>query len=181
MRVNQVQHARKAQGRCSRCGDDIAVGDPYRHWKSRYGPRLVRCMRPECSPRPSELITNEELSRLTAAQEDATAAILAASDDDLAEDFVEDLRSALEDAASEAEEVAESYREKQSNIEDGFGHETEQSAEFEEKADQVDSWADELGNADLNEYDEDDTIDRDDWAQSQRDVAQEAVDALDVY
>lgn len=62
--------------------------------------------------------------------------------DDLAEPS--DATSWLEDVAQQIRDLAEEKRESASNIEEGFGHETEQSAELNDIADQLESWADDL-------------------------------------
>lgn len=55
-----------------------------------------------------------------------------------------DVKAVLEAAAEEARGLAEQRTEAADNMEDGFGHETEQSATLREHADNIESWADEL-------------------------------------
>lgn len=57
-RVNTVQHARKPQGKCQKCGTAIEVGDPYRWWKGRYTGKYLRCMASACYPQAYERETN---------------------------------------------------------------------------------------------------------------------------
>jgi hypothetical protein len=54
-------------------------------------------------------------------------------------ELVSEIVEAIRELASEKEEAA-------SNMEDGFGHETEQSNELRETADALEGWADELEN-----------------------------------
>lgn len=56
----------------------------------------------------------------------------------------DDVQSALDDAGSAIEELAEEKRESASNIEEGFGHPTEKSEELEGIADELESWKDEI-------------------------------------
>jgi len=72
-------------------------------------------------------------------------------------DSYESLEDAQAWASEKAEEIrglAEEKRESASNIEEGFGHETYQSAELNEIADNLEQWADDLENIDLPEYPE---------------------------
>lgn len=116
---------------CGRCGEALPKGGAYRWAKPgfRTRTRLIRCTKPECSFRQSELTTSK-LSEVYAAQEDALDEIEAAED-------VEGLESALTDAADRAREVAQEYRDAAEAMGDA-------GAEMEERADELDSWADEL-------------------------------------
>lgn len=140
MRVNHVKRAAKP-GICEVCHGDIRIGQPYCWIKSRYGPKRSR--HTTCRPfRPSDLTSNEKLSNLYAIQErieDETSAwgLLESTD-------LDDLVSALDDAATEAREVAEAYQESAGNLESGFGHATSQSEELASNGSEVEGWADEL-------------------------------------
>lgn len=92
------------------------------------------------------------------------------------EDFesLEDAKSWASDKAQEIRDLAEEKRESSQNIVDGFGHETEQSSELEQIADDLDQWADELEDADLPEFpgedeDDDEESDEDDDEESDED------------
>lgn len=140
MRINRVKHAAKP-GVCEVCPDAIEVGQPYNWIKSRYGPKRSR--HAACRGfRPSDLTSNDKLSRLYAIQEriedEASAWGLLESAD------LDDLVTALDDAVSEAREVADEYRETAENLEQGFGHSTSQSEEIASNGDEIDGWADEL-------------------------------------
>lgn len=101
-RVKTVQKSRKA-GKCSACGDPLPIGSAYRYFKPGFRTRLkvIRCMKPECTPKASELTTSR-MSEAYAAQEDAHAAIESA-------ETVDDLTSALEDAAGRASDLKDEY------------------------------------------------------------------------
>ena len=123
----------------------IAKGDVYYHWTpfrsaKRYSKEY---------PRPSVVEPNGTRSAYLALQESLSDALEGA-------ETMEDLRSAVESAASEAQAVSEELHEKAANIEDGFGHATERSDEFEGQADEVDAWASDLEGLSLDDFDIDD-------------------------
>jgi hypothetical protein len=152
-RVTSVAKAQKEQGSCGKCGTKIETGQPYRWWKFRYGGRRVRCMKPNCSPRSSDLTGSDKLSRCYAAGESISDAI----DEFRKNKDIDDLRSTLEDAANEIREVGEEYRESASNVENGMnGNRMPICDELEEKADNLDSKADEIEGVagDLEEFSE---------------------------
>lgn len=137
-KVKHVAKARKHQGKCQACGAEIKAGDPYKWWtigfRSRSkSKRCGTCPVPPASQRES----NEKVAAIYAAEEDLTKALAEAGDR-------EAVQEALTNAAEQIREAGELWRESAQNIEDGFGHETEQSIEQTEKADAADSWADEI-------------------------------------
>lgn len=133
-RVTTVNHARKDQGSCSKCGDKIRKGDGYRHASPGFrSAKIVRCLKAECSFRGSDLTTSK-LATVYAAQEGA-------EDDVNAAETVEDLKAAVESVAEAAREVADEYRE----AAEAMG---EAGYENEERADTLESYADEVDNFD---------------------------------
>jgi hypothetical protein len=150
-RVTSVAKAQKSPGKCGKCGAEIKAGEAYKWWAFRYGGKRVRCG--SCpTPRASEL-TQSKMSGVFAAQENAQDAISAFRDG--SHDSADDLTSALESAAEDIRSVGEEYRESSQNIEDGFQHRTQMCDDLEEKADALDSVADELSNAssDFEDFD----------------------------
>lgn len=129
-RVTTVNHARKDQGNCSKCGDPIKKGDGYRHASPGFrGSKIVRCLKPECSFRGSDLTTSK-LATVYAAQE--------AAEDDVAQaEDADGLKAAMEAVAEAAREVADEYRE----AAEAMG---EAGYENEERADTLESYADEV-------------------------------------
>lgn len=154
-RVNVVKKAQKAQGKCERCGEEIKAGDSYKWIKPRShraarGIKRKRCM--TCpSWRPSETTSSTALSSVYAAQENASDELALWTPD---EGTADDLRAILQACADGFREGAEAYRESAQNIEDGFGHATAQSEELGEKADTLESSADDLESADVEDFDE---------------------------
>lgn len=149
--VHTVKKCRKSPGECGRCGKKIKKGEPYIHWKFRYGGKRIRCL--ECPrPRYSELIFSGKLSAIEAAREGIQDAIEAFRGDHDSDS----LRSALETAAEDVRQVAEEYRESAQNIEDGFGHSTQQCDDLNERADAVEAGADQIESAagDLEDFEE---------------------------
>ena len=131
-RVIEVKSARKAQGPCGRCGVEIKAGDGYKWLKFRYGGRRVRCG--ACSFRPSER-TQSKLSQVYAAQE-AMSDTLASWNGDL-----DDLKSDIESNIDEIDEVRSEYEE----AAEAMGEAGEQHRE---RADELESWIDDLRSLD---------------------------------
>lgn len=172
-RVNYVKKCRKAQGTCP-CGHKIKKGDPYKWIKFRYGGRRIKC--DNCGFRSSELTSSDKLSRLYSAQETTCDALTAWEGED-----VENLRSILEEAASEIREVGEEYQESAENIREHF-ESSDTADQCEEKAEDCEGWADEIENVDLEafEYDKDakenEDEQRETWADNVRSEVESAVD-----
>lgn len=138
-RTNYVKSARKAQGSCEVCGKPIEPRMAYQYIEPRYGTRRVRhtgCR----SWRPSE-VSSSKMTSVWAAQEAFADAQMSGFD------TVSDIAQAVTEVAEAARSVGEEYGESAQNIEDGFGHEVPMSEELREKADSLESWADELDSA----------------------------------
>jgi hypothetical protein len=145
MKVNTVTRALKPYA-CRRCGAVIPKGAPYRWW-ARYGERTrhVHCMLPGCAP--SERDWDERVARLLEIQAGLREVL-----PDLAD--VESIQSALEDAASEAQDVAAEWQESIDNIEGAFPDGTPVSEAMNEKSDAAEAWADELTGVDCDPLEE---------------------------
>lgn len=165
-RVHHVKAARKDQGTCHNCGAPLSVGGPYRWWKfggpagSRGpgGAKVKRCMKPECTPKASDLTQSPFLGALYAAQETLEAAGNQGTPEDVA--------AMLHGGADELREAAEIRTEAADNIEQGFGHATQQCEDLREEGESVEYWADEVdGIADEVENHEEEDIEGEleDW------------------
>lgn len=180
--VQEVKKARKAQGPCGSCRQEIKEGMPYRYWKFRHGGTQRRCMKPQCAPKRWDLTQNEVLSTLWQT--------IDSFDPSAYEDFGA-LKEALEDMASEIRDNAIALlEEKMDNIESGFGH-TEVPAyqELEERKDALESFCDDLESAagdletdhalseeELEDLDEEERAEKQREAlEAAREAAQEAV------
>jgi hypothetical protein len=96
--------ATRTERNCGKCGDLIPRGSNYRKWAFfRQRTPHVRCLKPTCAPRPSEL-TQSLLATIYGAQE--------ALEDSLVDDFTpEVVESGLQDLIDACEEVAGQYEE----------------------------------------------------------------------
>lgn len=139
MATVKIRTARK-EWKCQRCGATISPGDKYRVVSRRYAGKIIRCMGAECEIKRWELTSSDKLAELYRIEDELSCL----------DPYVYDPHSLATDVTGYAEqvrEVAEQYRESATNIEDGFGHETFMSQELNDKADEVESWADDLENA----------------------------------
>jgi len=146
----RVTYVKSAQGRkngqprrCYKCGTEIHPGDSYKWFANRigrYSQRKDFCA--NCPVRPSDTTTSPHLSALYAAQESAEDQLAAGGELGLA-----DIAQIVREYAEAVREVGEGYGESADNIEEGFGHETYQSQEIREKADECDSAADTIESA----------------------------------
>jgi hypothetical protein len=186
-RVNEKKKSRAGRDyHCTTCGRKIEPGENYYSWSFRYGGTHHACV--DHYPKRSQL-TQSLMGEVYAAIEAAETEIQNA-------ESVADIQSCLEDVGQSAEDVAGQYREAAEH----FGGEGENA----ERADELESWAQEVAYVDLPEpeeaeFDEDevglavlqddyavDTVEeldagqRMEWAgklQEARDAAQEALDS----
>lgn len=129
---------------CGKCGVTIEVGQPYK-WIEPHGRgQLVRC--DSCPTWKVWEYSSSLSARIAQVQDEGP--------DGGSFSSLEDATSWAESKASEIRELAEEKRESANNIEEGFGHETYQSAELNETADSLEQWADDLENADLPDFPE---------------------------
>lgn len=139
---------------CEACGEPvIPAGHPdypghegqgYRWVQPKSGPyggfRRVRHL--GCGTwRPWDLHSSLPAQLQRVSWEFSQAVSTAASEDDV--------RDALDTAAGEIEDLADQREESGQNMEDGFQHETEQSMQLKDDAEQLRTWADEVRNADI--------------------------------
>ena len=134
-----TQVARK-EYKCGKCGETIHKGEKYKKAKLRYSPTMFRCMKFECRFRQSDLKSSDKLSRAYAVVEMFEDS---AFDDEKPIESLQDLSSLLDDACSQIQEISDEYNESADNIEEHFS-ETDQSSECREKAENLDSWRDDL-------------------------------------
>lgn len=155
-RVTHVEHARKAQDPCTKCGVAIQAGDTYRWWKFRFGPKHVRCGKPDCAPRASDLTQSDFYSTLF----DLGDRLQAALEDFRNGGIADDLSSELTDIASDLRSLGEECQEKYDNMPDGLQQgDTGQllqtrAEECESKADELESAASTLNSFDPDEEDQ---------------------------
>lgn len=112
-RIEYVKAARKAQGKCGKCGDPIPVGAAYRHFAVGFrGSKRVRCMKPTCTPRTSELESSLVADIYVAVEgaQDSIAAMDTPTDPSDVESAVQDLTSTVQEVQDAIDQVAEQYR-----------------------------------------------------------------------
>lgn len=157
---------------CFTCQKPIEVGQAYA-WNqpNRFSARYQ--WHQSCrAPRGSVLESNEKRGQAYAAFEDAYDALDAVETDKVedTEDgqkaLIDELKGIAEQCAEGIREAAEMWRESASNIEDGFGHETERSQEMNDHADTYESAADtaEQAGDSVDDRDQFDTIEE--WAEA---------------
>lgn len=165
-RVNTVQKTQKAR-KCGKCGETIEIGQPYRWWKFRYGGKRERCMKPECSPKASDLTQSAFLGGMADAEQAHADAIRNVQEGggDL-NSFAEELRGIAETVRELGEEAQSSLDNMPEGLQQG---DTGQMLEgrvssCEEIADALESAADEAENA-LSELPDDEP--QEDWTDEQ--------------
>jgi hypothetical protein len=129
---------------CDACAEPIAVGTPYKYIdiKRQYGgtTRRRHAYHPDWQPWEYSSALWARIAQIQAMEIDVSG--LEPGEDP--SDYTDDIVSAIRELASEKEEAA-------SNMEDGFGHETEQSNELREISEQLEAWADEFESIDWPE------------------------------
>lgn len=127
----------KPYEKCEVCGKEIEPGMPYKWVEPKISPtysvRHVRCH--DCPTWQPWELSNALWARIAQIQSEAQG--VDTSDPD-------EVRSALETAADQIEELASEKRDGASNIEEGFGHPTSLSEELEATADALEQWANEV-------------------------------------
>lgn len=149
--------------------DGILKGESYYSWQL-HGQRVQRSKTP---PRPSQLTGSDKLSRAYAAQEALQDAIQAATSPD-------ELAEALQTAAEATREVADEYNESADNMEQAFPNGSPNIESCREKAEALNSFADECDDAaatieslELSDYDGDEETKQESLMDDARDTATE--------
>lgn len=173
-RVTYVKKAQKPQGTCFKCGEKIKTGDSYRWWKFRFSGKRIRCGKPECAPKASDLTQSAFYSQLYDIQDSLNAAIANRSVDDLRA-IADDLRSLGEECSGNRENMPESLQDSDT----GQLLET-RAEECDSKADEIESAADELDDlpTDWERYAEEEGLQRGE-NETTDDFEQRATDAMD--
>lgn len=139
-RVKAAQKSKRAR-HCGRCRDEIQIGQPYLWWRRKTGNAsgitYIRCGKPECAPKPSEVVTNQYASMIMAAAEGFDAGVGGF-------ESAQDIAEALREYGQTATEISEMMIENADNMESGFGHSTSTSDELRERGDAWESYAQEV-------------------------------------
>lgn len=134
-RITTVKAARKPQGKCGKCGVEIEKGDGYRWAKPGFRTRskMIRCLKGQCSFRPSELDQSKKATIL-AAQENFEDQI-----DNLT--TADEITEAVEEVATAVREVADEYQEALDQWENGNSQLEEFVYHYEAQADELEGFA----------------------------------------
>lgn len=126
---------------CDHCHKPIEVGQPYKHISPKSGPYGGRTLNRHAACPTWQVweYSNSLSARISQIQHQFSEDMAGVESED-------DVTAALEEAADQARELAEEKRESAENIRDGFGHDTYQSEELDEVADNIESWADDIAN-----------------------------------
>lgn len=134
-KIETVKTSRKDQGKCSKCGTELPVGTGYLCWYPgfRSKTKIVRCLKSECYPRPSERETSKAVTIL-AAQE--------AFEDDL-QSFDEpgEVEAAVQEVADAVREVADEYQEALDQWGNGNESMSEKVDHYTSQCDEIDGWS----------------------------------------
>lgn len=144
-RVKSAQASKRTR-RCFRCNHEVQPGEPYAYQDRKTGPyssvKRIWCFQHMRSIKPSELESNPRRASIMEAEEAVGDAV-----DQLAEGEYSALAEALREAKSTLETIKDELEDGANNIEDGFGHETQQSEEMHDQASQLEEWMDEIEGA----------------------------------
>lgn len=143
-RVTFVKKARKAIKSAG-----IKKGEPYYWWKFRFGGKHVS----KTPPRRSQLTQSSKKAALFDAEDSLADAIANVQSGKWG---LSDLRDTLEQCAEDVRAVAEEYRESANNMEAAFPNGSPKIDELMERADEVESTAEELDQV-VNGLEDDDT------------------------
>lgn len=152
-KLNVVKSARKDQGKCSKCEKKIPKGSPYVWWtvgfRSRYKhKRCGACPRPKASERES----NSSVAILLSANEAFEDALAAATS-------IEDVKTAVSDAAEGVRDALSDWEEKKSNLEQAFQNGSPAIEEIEEHMSNAEALAEALDQFDVDEPAEGEEVD----------------------
>ena len=136
--LKTVQRAQKDQGNCAKCKNPLPAGGPYRYYRPGFRSRakVTLCMKPECTPRRSQL----ESSRMSTAYESIESA--QDSIPDLAR--IEEIEEAIQQCANEIRDVADEY-------ESSISETPMLEATLRDRVDELEQFADDLESLELDE------------------------------
>ena len=144
-KVKTVKSARPSAKtrRCRRCGHEIQVGEEYKHFSKKTGPRSSVTYN-YCAnhyPRRSELMSGRAAE---------LEAIIENYDDDMkkckayTQGTLKELVTILNTTQNDITSLADDIEDAATNIEDGFGHSTAQSEAMTDTASELHEWADSI-------------------------------------
>jgi hypothetical protein len=169
-RVNRVEKCRKSPGKCGKCGDTIAVGSPYVFWAfmvgGRGGPKIIRCGKPVCQPKGSELTQSEYMGTILRLQEDTV--FDGTNVDDITQqrdELVEELTNLRDETQGKLDNMPE-------GLQQGSSGET-----LQERIDNLEGYISDLEGVDISEFEDEEPEDekkKEKWVED-RDAHYEAI------
>lgn len=188
-KIETVKKSRKDQGKCGKCGEALPAGSGYLCWYPyfRSNTKMVRCLKPECFPRPSER------------ESSLAATVLAAQEsfhDNVGDlDSPDEIEAAVQEVADAVGETRDEYQGALDNWEHGNEQLQEKVDHYEGQQSEIDGWSWD-GNTDYalceeHEGREDEVgeeaiqaceacqSNREEWLEECREAAREVVDAVE--
>lgn len=140
-KIERVKKARKDQGKCNQCGEEIKRGDAYIWWTVGFRSNYKHCRCTKC-PEPSraERESNPKLSMIWAAEDDFNNAVSEANERD-------DIASALSSAAQGVRDAQQEWQDTYDEMEQHFQGGCPAMEEIQEKIDQCEELANALEEA----------------------------------
>lgn len=135
---------------CDRCKAEIEVGQPYKWVQPKNRGKRVRCG--TCPTWDPWELSDSLSAKVQQIQSEGSEALSQADDEG-------SMRDAQSTIVEQIRELAEAKSEAADNLEEGFQHETSQSQEIRDTADQLGEWADEVENVDLDDFPEPGDVD----------------------
>lgn len=188
-KIEIVKKSRKDQGTCGKCGDPLPAGTGYLCWypqfRSNY--KKVRCLKPECFPRPSER-ESTYAATILAAQEAFHDNVAGLDSPDDIEAAVQEVADAIDGVKGEYEGALDAWEHGNEQLQEKVDH-------YEDQHSELDGWSWD-GNTDYDLCEEhegredevgEDAIQeceacqekREEWLEECRNAAREVVDAVE--
>lgn len=134
-KIETVKASRKDQGKCSKCGVELPAGTGYLYWSPGFRSRskIVRCLKSECFPRPSERETSKAVTILAAQEsfEDNVGSL----------DSPDDIEAAVQEVAEAVREVCDEYQSALDEWPNGNEQIQEKVDHYEDQASEIESWS----------------------------------------
>ncbi len=136
-RVNNIEACRKSPGTCGKCSTKIEIGEPYRWWKFRRSGKFIRCAKPGCAPKGSDLTQSDFWKSIKLIQEGTEF------------NDADSLDSDKDNVVSELQNVADETQGKFDNMPEGLQN-GDTGQMLQERVDAVQSVIDTLESVDLS-------------------------------
>jgi uncharacterized protein YjbJ (UPF0337 family) len=184
-KVKTIQKAQKDQGKCGSCGVELPKGSSYIWWTMgfRSNHKYKRCTKSECFPKPSTRETSK-FATILAAQETFAENIDSLTEVGEIEGAVADVATAVGEVRDEYQDALDSWENGNEQLQEKVDHYEGQASELESwtwDGDEEPRWCDEHEDASSEDRGNcDDCMSaEEEWIESVRDSAREAVDNIE--